>query len=263
MEVFYIFVGIPCSTMIQSIHIKFNSQALPAPYAHDCDIHINFSENDDVLVKASLLYVGRDSLTQEEIWEEGFSGEDDFFWEGKLEKVWQAYLQEALDLKDSSASSPGEAIEIIATSNKEKVYIHNKRHWIYIMQEILQAIYETAYLEAPLLLKYRRNSEFSLEIECTFHYIFQYLKVSIEIRSKEGMKLIEGDWKKCAVLLREIFVPDYLTEKQELKDPTKPGIFIDPGEGVWYHSEHAIKTGKNRYPVEKIEEIIDSIILPV
>lgn len=246
--------------MIKTIKIDFTSEALPAPYAQQCSIAISFV-GDELLLKTSLIYIDRESLTQEEIWEEGFSGDDDFHWEGKLTHPWIGYLNAAVSSGDLGlASQPGESIDVFVETENDPLKIKNKKSWIYIMQEILQSTYETSELEAPLQLRYKLINETGSNQEIDLQYSFKDLKVDIKLLEGQGEQKIKGDWILCSNLLREIYIPDYVTEKAEEEDPIAIGTYIDPGDGLWYNSRHAIKNGKKSHSLEKINKLIQEII---
>ena len=244
--------------MFEKIQVDFTSQALPAPYAQQCSIVIELKEAH-LQVKASLVYIDRENLTLEEIWEEGFSGEDDFHWEGNFTTPWVTYLLGAIqEGEEGAAAQPGETIVVNIQSDLGSTTIKNKKRWIYIMQEMLQSIYEADGLEAPLQLRYKRNDEEIETFEVSLMYFFKDLKVAITSTQGKKQKNISGDWMLCSQLLREIYIPDYLTEKaEELAEA--PGTYIDPGGGLWYNAKQAIKLGKKSYGLDKIKTLLDEI----
>ena len=247
--------------MIDQITINFKSEILPAPFAHTCTMDIKF-ENEKIYVNAKLLYIDRQHLTEEEIWEEGFSGEDDFIWEGEIYTIWKGYLcdiaNSETDLKESS-NNQGETIEVKIKRESEQVEIQNHKRWVYVMQELLQAIYEINQFEEPLTIQFKEinNTESNLY---KFIFLFKSLETKILLNKNNTLNTYDGNWNECRNIIKEVFIPDYQENKILVEEPKSPGMYVDPGEGVWYNSSDGIKIGKKSYNILNLKNLIESII---
>eukprot|EP00320_Phaeocystis_rex_P015057 CAMPEP_0119088280 /NCGR_PEP_ID=MMETSP1178-20130426/144867_1 /TAXON_ID=33656 /ORGANISM="unid sp, Strain CCMP2000" /LENGTH=193 /DNA_ID=CAMNT_0007071553 /DNA_START=47 /DNA_END=625 /DNA_ORIENTATION=+ len=107
-------------------------------------------------VRFQLEYVQRESLSEEEILEEGFTGEDDFEWTGILPEVWVQVLDRLLKATEFKAEQPEEALNHLFleyTNNGKSGFPTNFSDWEYMLEELIQAIYELAKREHPFFLK--------------------------------------------------------------------------------------------------------------
>ena len=75
------------------MHLQFQtSDLVPPPYSYA--IEINAKEKSGKLeVEFELTYMDRDSLSKNEIEDEGFSNNDDFKWTGLLNASWLFLLK--------------------------------------------------------------------------------------------------------------------------------------------------------------------------
>lgn len=245
---------------LSEIRFKSIYNVLPPPHAHTIDIEVRFLEAH-ASVTMSLHYLERDTLVPEEIWEEGFSEDDDVSWSGTLPLVWLQYLESKLESPtEEQKSSPDENTKItIKTKDGQEQSILNDKKWAYLLQELLQASFEASGREHPLLLRYLRN-ENQNTYKCALTYFFEFLKVEIEVLENEKTVKYLCEWEASSKLLREIFMPDYIVEKAMEELSKQEGTYVDPGEGVWYKAPEAIRDGKKPYPIASIEKALHSVL---
>lgn len=200
-----------------NVKVSYQTLQLPPPFAFAYTLELNFKA-DALDIKYALEFMNRDQITLEEIEEEGYSENDDFNWEGSLGKVWVDNLKNDL-----------EHIELEDESDDFNIYLHVEfdddrqglavlaEDWDFRLQELIQAIYEKAGLEAKLIMKLihidgKKQSEFVLEGS------FEHLSGSVN-----GQSI---DWEELHQLIEDIYTIDF--EEEPLTKPSKDGLWIDP-----------------------------------
>ncbi len=215
------------------LELNYDSGIIPPPYAHIFKLSIDFGDAE-LASTLDLMYTDRDELTEEDILNEGFTMDDDFHFEGRVNKVWDKPLRglfEKTRWANSNNIQEG-GIEMKARDQSGKLHVGtpaNQQDWQFLAQDIIQAIYEEAKREAPLQIRYLTiTSEATSNIHITMH--FSQRKVSLKINDKA----IEGNWEETKTLLTHIFLPDYDYNAAKEKTPTKRGQYIETGDGFWH-----------------------------
>ena len=140
---------------MRDLSISFLTQQVPPPFAHGYTLSI-YQQGKVWEIKFQLEYLQRESLEEEEILEEGFSGNDDFEWTGKLPEVWVQVLDKWLKASAFGAEQPKEACNhlfVEYTNNGKSGFPMNFQEWEYVLEELIQAIYEMANKERPFMLQ--------------------------------------------------------------------------------------------------------------
>ena len=233
------------------VDIRYQTRSLPPPYSYCYALELR-PEDKAIRVRLDWKYTDRDELTDEEIIEEGFSADDDFFWEGALPSVWKAALHELLhDTRwvAETATNDSTLRVTVTKSAKEKEEVegspHNHAEWEYFLQEAVQAIYEAAQRERPLRLEYlfwESHKPVEFRWEASFlHRRFTMMRVMDE---QQPERLLP--WHQLRPLLQEWYVPDYDPEKAERDVPRQAGEYVNPGDGRWYQlGKAATNPGKH------------------
>jgi hypothetical protein len=246
---------------IKSIAIYYSSEVLPPPFAHHINIFIEFGP--ECHIQFNMTYTGRELLTMEEITEEGFSGEDDFSWKGTLSPAWEEALLTMVE-ENKAENKFNQDHEIIRiTFRKEEAgeehTLNSNREWIYLMQELTQACFELSGAEAPLTIRYKKIDTKNI-LSLSLTYLFSFRKVEIDI-IKNAIKIKKSlNWDLCKTVIKEIYTPEYLPDLASDKEPQKPGIYIDPGEGVWYNVANAVGGGRKPFSPDKLESSINKML---
>ncbi|HWV33270.1 MAG TPA: hypothetical protein VN038_26610, partial [Dyadobacter sp.] len=69
--------------------IRFQTApVVPAPFAHFYTLKMDIQSAEDLRVDFDIVYNDREELTEDEIFDEGFSTDDDYKWKGSLPAVW-------------------------------------------------------------------------------------------------------------------------------------------------------------------------------
>lgn len=220
-------------------------------------------------MKYELSYTERETLTEEEILEEGFSLQDDYNWEGKLPPVWHQAVEKVLQQttklhKQPNAGSDSAAIlqiQDLEGATHEGVP-DNIEAWIYFLQEMTQAVFEISRKELPLLLKYLEVSgtDDKLELIIQPYFSNRQLVAGVYENGKEQEK--SHSWEKLKPLLKAVYLPDYDASKATKQQPATPGKYIDPGEGMWYALGQAVvNPGKKYDAIGAMEKEIKKLLL--
>lgn len=139
---------------MRDLNISFLTLQIPPPFAHGYTMTI-YKNGETWEVKFQLEYLQRDSLEEEEILEEGFTGDDDFSWTGKLPEVWVQELDRLLQrTKYASERLEGAPNHLFLeyVNNGKSGFPENFQEWEYLLEELIQAIYELAERELPFML---------------------------------------------------------------------------------------------------------------
>ncbi|GAA4436491.1 hypothetical protein GCM10023091_14400 [Ravibacter arvi] len=231
---------------LQSKQYQVNIQTnptIPPPYAHTCRIVVD--ENPAYLVLSyKLRYTERDELTEDEILDEGFSMDDDFSWSGKLNKVWKEQFESILKstrLNTQLSSSSDYAIEIRTKEgdSEEKGYVSKRetQRWVYFIQEIKQAIFESEKIEVPLAIEYRRI-ENKRETKVLLNGVFLDRSFTIRVDDRPVEQL---DWSILQHTIDLIFNETEIDYEEQLNGrPVQDGHYLQlPGLG-WFQLEVGI-----------------------
>lgn len=197
--------------------ISYQTVHLPPPFAFAYTLELDVKKNS-LAVKYQLEYLNRDSLSEEEILEEGYSPDDDFQWNGELDNVWSMYIKPELQKIKTGQPKENDPIWIHAKTDQVEGNLKDLEQWDFLLQELIQAIYEQSGYEKPLKLKIitreRGRSEF-YEIDGQF-----------TTRSA----LINGKpiaWDVLQTLLSTIYTVEFDEEADPVKEPAGDGLWID------------------------------------
>ncbi|HEY8399931.1 MAG TPA: hypothetical protein VIK89_01645, partial [Cytophagaceae bacterium] len=232
---------------IISVEIIYNSADLVPPYTHSFHIK-TYNEDNYLNVKLNLKYLEREELTEEEILAEGFTLNDDFSWEGSLDKVWKQRIEKQAETAQINTQSDisGEELAVKIFTEDTSVYGVPKdiQSWTYLMQELVQAVYEVSGKELPLKIRYRKVEPGKKSYKIDIQPYFKNLSIEAfkETPGQTGKHSIPLNWGELRKLMERIYINDMYPEHASAKDPVKEGSYIDPGDGLWYRFNNAIKS---------------------
>jgi hypothetical protein len=226
---------------ISSVIFRYDTTQLPPPFCYRYTLELRFDPGD-IKIDYHHHYYGREELENEEILEEGFSLDDDFTWKGLLPGIWKDVLLDKLEKsnyrkkKRRSEHEPQLEISVnYANGNSESKFPDDLRSWEFLLQEVVQAIFELGRKELPLNIRYMIKDDKS-QILKLFEMTFAERKsiITEEVNGKRKYPKILL-WDNALRLLRNIYALEFDPEKAlKGKMPAKQGHFIDPGEGIWY-----------------------------
>ncbi|MDJ1467352.1 hypothetical protein [Xanthocytophaga flava] len=253
--------------MITEFEIKYETAAsIPPPYCYYYHIKGLVSPND-IKIDFSWVYHNREGLTQEEIEDEGFTGQDDFSWKGNISRIWLPLMEELL--KNSRTTTKTDTndqpfLELTFKTQKNVIFQgcpDSIWNWEYFLQEFIQGIYETSGKEAPLLIRYKKIAAQST-LFCSLKIQFKDRSVSIQTRLNDAkMQQKSGNWDEMKELLELIFSLSFISEKAEKREPHLQGSYIDIGENLWYElGKVALNPSLKVNTIAQVEQHINKIV---
>jgi hypothetical protein len=254
------------------VAIYYQTLSLPPPYSYHYALELR-PEDQAIQVRLDWQYTDRDELAEEEILEEGFSADDDFFWEGALPSVWKAALQELLHdtrwVPETATNDSALRVTVTKSTEEEaKGSPHNHAEWEYFLQEAVQAVYEAAGRERPLRLAYLIREEGGQPVEFRWEASFLHRRFTLMRATDQPPPERPVPWQQLRPLLQAWYVPDYHPEKAEQNIPRQAGEYVDPGDGSWYQLGKAVTNpgkpdaiGQLRAAVRRFGTLPDGAIL--
>lgn len=251
----------------KQIIADFQTLLTPPPYSHEYQFIVQ-PQGEQLKVQYQLIYTERDTLTEEEILEEGFTLNDDYIWEGILPAVWQQalikMLKQTTKIKSKTASNYSNMITLQIQMPEEEIHEgipDNLEAWEYFLQEFTQAVFELSQKERPLEIHYLEvlASGQILSIAIKPSFSIRQLKVEVSDNRKKQSKM--HTWDQLKPLLKAIYLPDYDESKAKAQQPSKPGQYIDPGEGRWYELRKSVSNpGKKYDAIAALEKEIKKLL---
>ena len=235
------------------LKIQFQTpENIHAPFSRAIEILFE-QEKNSLLMDFSLEYLYRETISLEEIEEEGFSKNDNLVWKGEVPQNW---LNEIHFIKEKTIFSNKKEIEedeefYLVEFDKKSFYPKNPELISYFIEEVMQAVFEKLELESKLKISLVKNSKegvSKIELECSF-----FERNAILIANKlgnESSKILA--WQQSKSFLSEIFDGEFLEEGCDLKLPTREGIFINLGTENWYQKD---KTWRATRPVRFLKDL--------
>lgn len=219
------------------ITFEYNTGPIPPPFCHKYKIAVSKSDHDKYQITLNLEYYDRDEITEEEIFDEGFTLDDDYKWNGELPLVWGQEIEnkvKSTNRKKKPSRSKDESefiIRVVQDNQSEILQPASSRIWEIFIQEIIQAVFELSKKEAPLQISFISGSSKNQNQKIDFTFSFANRSV-LRDSSQKGKKAI--DWLEGQNLLKYIFAIDYLPENSFEKIPSADSNYISPGDGMWY-----------------------------
>lgn len=232
---------------LQTFEIRYETAPeLPPPFCYYFLLKGNV-ENKGLLVDLQWVYHNRDEISQDEIMDEGFSGNDNFKWQGYIGKLWVEELetQMAVTKINKIPSDQEPFIEIECRGDKGVLFKGtpvNTSEWEYLLQEFIQGIYEASGQEAPLQIQFRKNLPDHSYFKLVMTLFFKSRTVVLHTSSPQVTnKKSHEEWKQTKSILKGIYTLPYIQESGISEEPKAPGSYIDGGDGIWYSFETGIK----------------------
>lgn len=213
------------------INIKFQTSALfPAPFAYALQLDLKAGDRKTLVYELDIEYLDRDTLTEEEILEEGFTLSDDVQVKGELPQVWLEEVKLLLSKTEKTNKDELEESEDLwyLDNGKEQFYPKNVRQWADFTEQIRQAILEENGLEKPLEITL---TEISAAGKKTTVIRGSFARKTL-IVEKEGTRK-SLNWNQLNTVLRDLYTElrfDLATTR--LKNAE--GIYINFGDEYWF-----------------------------
>ncbi len=251
---------------ITSFEIKYETAAnVPPPYCYYYHIRCEVTLTG-LITEFSWVYHNREGLSQEEIEEEGFTGQDDFAWEGTLATAWLAPIGKLLRRTRQSTKADNETVPFLEMDfrTQQSGGFHGSPdtivEWDYFLQEFIQSIYETSGKEAPLLIRYKKITP-QVTLFCSIRMQFKDRTVSLQTRLGDAkMQQRQADWDEMKQVLEPIFALSYITEAAESREPHQPGTYLNAGENSWYEFDKTVINPSSKIDtLAQVSQVFDKL----
>ena len=212
--------------------LEYDSGIVPPPFSHVFRLALDWSKGS-FSAQLDLHYTDREELTEQEIFDEGFSLEDDYHYQGNVPSVWIGPVKQLLQATHwtkKSIDEGGITLTLMEGTKSGGLKIPaNQEEWQMMAQDLIQAIYELEKKEAPLTVQYRKvEREQISDLSLTIHFSNREAVVVRE----EVSKTIS--WEGAISLMKVVFMPDYRYEQAKDTPGTKRGSYIECGDGFWH-----------------------------
>lgn len=211
--------------------MEYDSGIVPPPYSHVFRLALDWA-NGNLKADLVLHYTEREDLSEEEIFDEGFTPNDDYTYKGDLNSVWTKPLLQLYDRTrwtSKDIEDGGITVTAVEKGKDEGVQIpSNQEEWQLMAQDLIQAIYETVKKEAPLKIDYRQVQDDAVDCSLTVH--FSNREVIFEKNSQSRIV----NWEYAIQLMKLVFTPDYHYELAKETVGIKRGAYINCGDGFWH-----------------------------
>lgn len=225
------------------LQIRYQTaRSLPAPYAYFYTLAVNPVSNNTLQIDLAITYPGRDDIDDDELIAEGYTRDDDFNWTGKLPKTWLDTLTNLIaktrlrsfneDELDEDDDFWGMTIEGNGTSTYGRPA--NVDDWQYLVQELIQAAYESVGRERPFELTYLNLSsqQGNQELHLTASFAERTVKILSIQNQRERTQTLP--WVTLQQMMSKVYEHDFDPEDAQLKRPKRDGQWLNLGTDEWY-----------------------------
>lgn len=235
----------------KSLYAELYTPQAEPPHAFLLKVKVD-NEKKGVKVDIRQEFYGREDLNEEEIQEEGYTGDDNFSWQGSLPPSWRKIAEDLI----RKTRLTDEEEDIYLELEKEKGFPERPEQWRYFLQEILQAGLEAARLEAPFEAALINNSGEGSETTIVASFVERTITVHKKAPGTSRSK--EIDWKELKRIMTVLHNLDL--QDNGNPEPGKAGSFLNPGDGLWYNlPEDLRKPEKAQKKLEKVYTLFQEI----
>lgn len=237
----------------QKIQIKYETQNIPAPFSFE--IKAALIKNSSLDVNFLLRYTDREGLDEEEILDEGFSGDDDIEWKGILPQPWLNSLDSLLEKTTwtQKVSPLSQSNITVYVDGSSKGHPSNADKWEYWIQELQQACLEAGKMEKPLEIDFVKGSK-KISIKASF----TTREASLHDFSTGAADKRDLEWSQLRKLLKHIYQADFNPEEAAKQATSSGERFLNLGGGQWYNLEKAsLHVPKKRDWLEKLDNLLN------
>lgn len=221
---------------MEKVKFFYDSGPVPPPYCHHFELIVYMKDNK-ISADFSIEYYGREELSEEEIYEEGFNLDDNYNWNGEIPQIWKHLLIEQI-AKIEKGEIQDEQLESVEISvdDQDTFVPETSKQIVVTLNGLVQAIYELSGKEQPLFIDYILNkSNKSLIKELMFSFANRSVIVSTRKSLKENdPESHQMSWEKGEDFMRTLFTLDFHPEQAKSKIPKIDGDWVSTGDGLWY-----------------------------
>ncbi|NIJ53970.1 hypothetical protein [Dyadobacter arcticus] len=238
------------------------ASVVPAPYAHFYTLKMDIESEQQMNVDFGITYLDREDLSEDDLMDEGFSVDDDYKWNGQVPAIWigefRAILNSSKLVRKREESEFEDFIEIELEENGQRVNIYpvDKERWSYVLQEFMQAIFETGGREKPFELTFLdigADKQTILDLKASFA-----LKSFTISKNKGVARRLE--WSQLQKIMDTVYKAEFVTDNAFEAKPSKKGKYITAGDGLWYQLGVAVlETTSKSKDIAKIEALFSTL----
>ncbi|MDB5273424.1 MAG: hypothetical protein JWO58_1791 [Chitinophagaceae bacterium] len=213
--------------------LSYSNTLNPAPYLYKLDLHFNFTDQG-VYLKYNKHFLNREDFSEDELEEEGFSTNDDVQIESTLSPAWTTYFKQLKEHPKWTADKPSEDIGntlSLNTTEDESIKYLTLNKVEYLLEEVYQAILETAKIEAPLSLYLKKVHK---GIDKTVELIWHFKDRLFEVIHNEQKNTTP--WEEGQEWLFQFYETDLGELSVHKKKLPEGKVCINPGDGLWYET---------------------------
>ncbi|GAB3546175.1 hypothetical protein [Spirosoma fluminis] len=229
----------------KTLQIRYQTaRSLPAPYAYFYTLTAKPISSDSVQLDLSVTYPDRDDIDDDELIAEGYTRDDDFSWSGRLPKAW---LQTLANLVTQTRLQPLDEDTLGEDDDFWDVTIEQSSgtrqqgrpikpdDWQYLMQELMQAVYESMGKERPFELSYLNlnSQKGDADVHLTASFTERSVTVVTTQNRREQRKTLP--WSALQRLMADVYAHEYDPDEAQLKRPKQDGHWLNLGTDEWYN----------------------------
>lgn len=238
--------------------IEYKTQHIPAPYAFE--IETTLEKSDGLQVDFNLIYTGRDELDEEEILDEGFSGDDNFHWKGQLPQAWAESLDELIRKTTWTKKQDKHAHcqVFFADETGKNQRPADLESWEYWLQELQQACVESGGFEKTLEVDFVKGTK-----KLSLKGSFKTRMASIADYSGKIGNTSEKPipWKMIKKVLKHVYIAEYYPEDALKSHDASGDVFLHLGGGQWYNLNKAnLHLDKKEAWLSQLENIFEDLL---
>jgi hypothetical protein len=149
-------------------------------------------------------------------------------------------------------------IEVELDENEKRVTIYpvDKERWSYFLQEMMQAIFETAGREKPFELTYvdiDNDNKLTIDLKASFG------KKEFTL-SKNAGPARKLHWDQLQKIMDTVYKAEFVADNASESGPAKSGKYLTAGDGLWYQMGVAVlETTSKSKDLAKIEALFNTL----
>ena len=243
--------------------IRFETApVVPAPFAHYYAVKLNLASDKELEVDFEIRYKDRDELSEDEIYDEGFTTEDDYKWKGPMPENWITEFEQIFTssktIRKREENEYEDFIEVELEENQKRVTIYpvDKERWSYFLQEMMQAIFETSGREKPFELSFLEiENEKSTQLDLKASFANKSFTISKNNGTPHNL-----EWTQLQQIMDTVYRAEFVADNAGDVKPSKKGKYLTAGDGLWYQMGVAVlETTSKSKDLSKIETLFSTL----
>lgn len=223
---------------MQEVVVKYQtSELVPPPHAQAVELRMFITKSQDLDLEIGMYFLDREDFTQEELEEEGYTGQDDLEEKITLPTAWKIVLEQLLKRTkpvEKQFLAESEAYWEIQVDGQPTFYPVNEEEWQAFLNELLQAVFEASNREKPMEITLQRMDggvKKSHQIKASF-----VERSLARVHSQTDGKIAREEltWEELNKLLKQIYSGEMLYEEATNTEPSRTGMYVSMGDGWWF-----------------------------